>query len=130
MYRLVFSMQARTDWDYWKQSGNTAITRKITTLLEDMTEHPYMGIGKPEPLKYELSGCWSRRINREHRIIYRVKETEIMELIYLFAILAVPGITGIIYAAVEFHRQNRRPAKKDIKHINECKLCSCRRRCF
>ena len=77
MYRLVFSMQARTDWDYWKQSGNTAITRKITALLEDMTEHPYMGIGKPEPLKYELSGCWSRRINREHRIIYRVKETEI-----------------------------------------------------
>ena len=46
-------------------------------MLEDMTEHPYMGIGKPEPLKYELSGCWSRRINREHRIIYCVKETEI-----------------------------------------------------
>lgn len=41
MYRLVFSMQARTDWEYWKQSGNTAIIKKITALLKDMTEHPY-----------------------------------------------------------------------------------------
>ena len=65
MYRLVFSMQAKSDWDYWKQSGNTAIMRKIAALLEDMTAHPYTGIGKPE------------HINREHRIIYRVKETEI-----------------------------------------------------
>ena len=70
-------MQAKSDWDYWKQSGNTAIMRKIAALLEDMTTHPYTGIGKPEQLKYGLSGCWSRRINREHRIIYRVKETEI-----------------------------------------------------
>ena len=77
MYRLVFSMQAKSDWDYWKQSGNTAIMRKIAALLEDMTAHPYTGIGKPEQLKYGLSGCWSRRINRVHRIIYRVKETEI-----------------------------------------------------
>ena len=51
--------------------------RKIAALLEDMTAHPYTGIGKPEQLKYGLSGCWSRRINMEHRIIYRVKETEI-----------------------------------------------------
>ena len=70
-------MQAKSDWDYWKQSGNTAIMRKIAALLEDMTAHPYTGIGKPEQLKYGLSGCWSRRINREHLIIYRVKETEI-----------------------------------------------------
>ena len=70
-------MQAKSDWDYWKQSGNTAIMRKIAALLEDMTAHPYTGIGKPEQLKYGLSGCWSRRINMEHRIIYRVKETEI-----------------------------------------------------
>ena len=77
MYRIVFSMQAKSDWDYWKSSGNTAIMRKIAALLEDMAEHPYTGTGKPEPLKYGLSGCWSRRINREHRIIYRVKETEI-----------------------------------------------------
>lgn len=77
MYRLVISMQAKSDWDFWKQSGHTAIIRKITALLKDIAEHPYTGTGKPEPLKYGLSGCWSRRINREERIIYRVKETEI-----------------------------------------------------
>lgn len=77
MYRIVFSMQAKTDWDYWKQSGNTAITNKITALLKDIAGHPYTGIGKPEPLKYGLSGYWSRRINREHRIIYRVNGNEI-----------------------------------------------------
>ncbi len=74
MYRIVFSMQAKSDWDFWKSSGNTAIMRKIAALLEDVAEHPYTGTGKPEPLKYELSGCWSRRINKEHRLVYRVKE--------------------------------------------------------
>lgn len=77
MYRIVFSMQAKSDWDYWKESGNAAIVRKIAALLEDMAEHPYTGTGKPEPLKYGLSGCWSRRINKEHRLIYRVKESVI-----------------------------------------------------
>lgn len=74
MYRIVFSMQAKSDWDFWKSSGNTDIMRKIAALLEDVAEHPYTGTGKPEPLKYELSGCWSRRINKEHRLVYRVKE--------------------------------------------------------
>lgn len=77
MYRIVFSMQAKSDWDYWKTSGNTDIMKKIATLLEDIAVHSYTGTGKPEPLKYELSGCWSRRINREHRIIYRVNGNEI-----------------------------------------------------
>lgn len=47
---------------------------RITALLKDIAEHPYTGIGKPEPLKYELTGYWSRRINAEHRIIYSVDE--------------------------------------------------------
>lgn len=47
---------------------------RITALLEDIIAHPYTGIGKPEPLKYELAGCWSRRINSEHRIIYSVND--------------------------------------------------------
>ncbi len=55
-------MQAKSDWGYWKQSGNTAIMRKIAALLEDMTAHPYTGIGKPEQLKYGLSGCWSQGV--------------------------------------------------------------------
>ena len=47
---------------------------KITSLLEDIAMHPFTGIGKPEPLKYDLSGYWSRRINSEHRIVYRVHD--------------------------------------------------------
>ncbi len=51
---------------------------KITALLKDMAEHPYTGIGKPEPLKYELAGYWSRRINSEHRIVYSVREDKLI----------------------------------------------------
>ena len=53
---------------------NKAILKKIKRLLEDMAEHPFIGIGKPEALKYDLAGYWSRRINTEHRIVYRVIE--------------------------------------------------------
>ena len=66
--------QARIDLEYWKKTGNKVIMNKITALLKDISEHPYTGIGKPEPLKYELAGKWSRRINSEHRIIYSVHE--------------------------------------------------------
>lgn len=50
--------------------------KKITDLLKDIAEYPYTGIGKPEPLKYELAGYWSRRINSEHRIIYSVHDVD------------------------------------------------------
>lgn len=71
-YKIVLTEQAVEDYRFWKSSGNKSILNKITRLLEDMSEHPYIGIGKPEALKYELSGYWSRRINTEHRIVYRV----------------------------------------------------------
>jgi toxin YoeB len=71
---IVFLEQAEKDREYWKKSGNKAIMNRITALLEDIIAHPYTGIGKPEPLKYELAGCWSRRINSEHRIIYSVND--------------------------------------------------------
>lgn len=73
-YNLILSEQAVKDYRFWKESGNKAILKKITRLLEDMLQHPYIGIGKPEPLKYGLAGFWSRRINSEHRIVYRVIE--------------------------------------------------------
>ena len=60
--------------EYWKRTGNKVIMNKITALLKDIAAHPYTGIGKPEPLKYELAGYWSRRINAEHRIIYSVHD--------------------------------------------------------
>ena len=71
---IVFLEQAEKDREYWKKSGNKIIMQRITALLKDIAEHPYIGIGKPEPLKYELAGYWSRRINSEHRIIYSVHE--------------------------------------------------------
>lgn len=56
MYRIILSEQARKEYLYFTQSGNKAILNKIKTLLEDIAAHPYTGIGKPEPLKYELAG--------------------------------------------------------------------------
>ena len=64
--------QAITDFDFWKKSGNTAIQKKIEQLILAILENPFMGIGKPEQLKHELTGQWSRRINQEHRIVYEV----------------------------------------------------------
>ncbi|BAG01605.1 MULTISPECIES: Txe/YoeB family addiction module toxin [Microcystis] len=51
---------------------------KIVDLIDDILCHPFSGIGKPEPLKYQLKGYWSRRINDEHRLVYKITETEII----------------------------------------------------
>lgn len=83
MYRIILSDQSRKEYLYFSQSGNKAILNKITALLKDISEHPYTGIGKPEPLKYELAGKWSRRINSEHRVIYSVHEDTIE--VYIFS---------------------------------------------
>lgn len=80
---IVLLEQAQKDRDYWKESGNKTIMNRITALLKDIVEHPYTGIGKPEPLKYDLAGKWSRRINSEHRLIYSVNEDIVT--VYLFA---------------------------------------------
>jgi toxin YoeB len=60
---IKYSSKAQEDIEYWKTSGNKGIMDRITTLLADMAAHPFIGIGKPELLKYGLAGCWSRRIN-------------------------------------------------------------------
>jgi toxin YoeB len=70
---IVFTPKALAHLDQWQRSGNTAIKNKIGELLQSIRNHPFIGIGKPEPLKHELSGKWSRRINLEHRIIYDVQ---------------------------------------------------------
>jgi toxin YoeB len=80
---IVLLEQAQKDREYWKESGNKAIMNRITALLKDIVEHPYTGIGKPEPLKYDLAGKWSRRINSEHRLIYSVNEDIVT--VYVFA---------------------------------------------
>jgi len=71
---IIFSPQAEDDRTYWKKSGNKQIMKKISALLADMELHPFTGLGKPEALRENLSGYWSRRINAEHRIIYSVHD--------------------------------------------------------
>jgi toxin YoeB len=67
---LVFAPQAWDDYLYWQKVDPEMVTR-INLLLKEITRNPYVGIGKPEPLRYGLKGFWSRRINSEHRIVYR-----------------------------------------------------------
>ena len=69
---IEFSPEGRQDVTFWQKTGNKNVLKKIRNLLENIKETPYYGIGKPEPLKFELSGKWSRRINHEHRIVYEV----------------------------------------------------------
>ena len=64
--------RAEEDLEYWKATGNKRIMNRITKLLEDILQHPFTGIGKPEPLKGDLQGVWSRRITDEHRLVYSI----------------------------------------------------------
>lgn len=80
MYHLDFTNQALEDIAVHKKSGNKIILKKILTLFEELSEHPFSGSGKPELLKYKLSGLWSRRINKEHRLIYEVHEKSVLIL--------------------------------------------------
>ena len=70
--QIDFSSKAKADLNFWIKLGNKSLLNKIYSLIEDIQLHPYKGIGKPEPLKHNLSGYWSRRINQEHRIIYEI----------------------------------------------------------
>ena len=66
--------EAEADLNYWVEAGNKKVLKKITELTASILESPFQGIGKPEPLKHSHSGKWSRRINKEHRMIYEVQE--------------------------------------------------------
>jgi toxin YoeB len=69
---IIYSLRALEDIYHWKKSGNKAVQEKISALIDDILKHPYTGIGKPEALKYELSGSWSRRITLTERLVYSV----------------------------------------------------------
>jgi toxin YoeB len=73
---LVFTPSAWKDY-LWFQDNHRQLVKRINMLIRDALRNPFEGIGKPEPLKSELSGYWSRRINAEHRLIYAVSETEL-----------------------------------------------------
>lgn len=68
---IIFLPTALADLKHWKESGNTILLKRIRQLLEAIQQNPYEGIGKPEGLKYNWTGKWSRRINQEHRLIYK-----------------------------------------------------------
>ncbi len=74
---IVISPKAHADLEQWQRAGKTALLKKVRTLLEAIAQDPYKGIGKPEMLKHGLSGRWSRRIDKEHRLTYRIDEATI-----------------------------------------------------
>ncbi|RPJ13827.1 MAG: Txe/YoeB family addiction module toxin [Desulfobacteraceae bacterium] len=71
--KLIFSDNAWYDYLFWQKTDKN-ILRRINKLINETKRLPYEGIGKPEPLKHALSGYWSRRINDEHRFVYKVAE--------------------------------------------------------
>lgn len=67
---VIFTPKASADLKDWKKSGNIGVQKKIEELLKSIRDTPFEGIGKPEPLRHEMSGKWSRRIDHTHRIVY------------------------------------------------------------
>lgn len=70
--RYVFSERAWDDYLYWQKTDRKTLNR-INAVLEEIARTPFSGTGKPEPLKYALSGYWSRRVTRQDRLVYRVE---------------------------------------------------------
>jgi toxin YoeB len=70
---VIFSPKAIEHLQYWKKSGNKNVMEKITRLLEEIQQTPFEGTGKPEALKNNWRGYWSRRITSEHRLVYKIE---------------------------------------------------------
>lgn len=77
---IIFSRDAEEELQFWIKTGNKDILKRITKLIEAIQKDPFKGIGKPEALKHNLKGCWSRRITKEHRLVYEVKEQDLFIL--------------------------------------------------
>jgi len=75
---IVFSPDALRELEYWKKSGNKKVIEKIKHLLEEIQLTPFEGTGKPEALKHNWNGYWSRRITSEHRLVYKVENETIL----------------------------------------------------
>ena len=75
--KLIFSEHAWNDYLYW-QKTDRKILKRINLLIKDVRRSPFDGIGKPESLKHALSGYWSRRINDEHRFVYKVNDDSML----------------------------------------------------
>jgi toxin YoeB len=75
--KLIFAENAWQDYLYW-QVQDKQMLKRINQLIQEIAREPFAGIGKPEPLKHALSGYWSRRINDEHRIVYKVENDALL----------------------------------------------------
>ena len=75
--KLIFAEKAWEDYLYWQKTDKKMLNR-INSLIKDIKRDPFDGIGKPEPLKHALSGYWSRRINDEHRIVYKIYQDSLL----------------------------------------------------
>lgn len=74
---IVFIGKSEKDLKEWKESGNQVVLKRIRKLIEDIQKNPFEGIGKPEPLKFDLAGKWSRRITEKDRIVYEIFENKL-----------------------------------------------------
>ena len=74
--KVIFLTHAQEDWNFWEKN-NPKILERIEKLITDIQAHPFSGIGKPEPLQFKRKGFWSRRINREHRLVYYIEENHL-----------------------------------------------------
>ncbi|HEX3009196.1 MAG TPA: Txe/YoeB family addiction module toxin, partial [Bacteroidales bacterium] len=81
---LQFTRNALEDIEELKKSGDKVILKKLSSILQELIEHPRTGTGHPEELKHNLLGCWSRRISGKHRIVYKI-EDEKVTVIVLYA---------------------------------------------
>lgn len=77
--RIVFTPHGWSDYTYWLKADRALLVR-INRLLDEVARDPYLGIGKPEPLRHALAGAWSRRIDDEHRLVYLVDGDDIVVL--------------------------------------------------
>ena len=75
--KRIFAEKAWEDYLYWEKT-DTKMLNRVNTLIKDIRRDPFDGIGKPEPLKHALSGYWSRRINDEHRIVYKIQQDSLL----------------------------------------------------
>jgi toxin YoeB len=74
--KVLFAENAWEDYLYWQQNDKK-ILKRINLLIGDIQREPFKGIGKPEPLKFNWPGYWSRRINKEHRLVYKIQDDTI-----------------------------------------------------
>ena len=75
--KVIFTQRSWEDYISWQQEDKKML-RKINSLIKEIQRTPFKGKGKPEPLKFDLSGYWSRRIDREHRLVYKIENDEVL----------------------------------------------------